>query len=146
LSFLSSSLPDWKRTYFHIPDLLGTKPHSKKSGGSAMLPLPAAEKNLYLTHARMRRVYGETMPTEPSRFLNEFPLELIEDLSRTTSWLGMRAGDPRSARRPATLELPRAPRENRFTGRTYNSVDARPRDLALPARVRPAPAKVPEIE
>ena len=46
-----------------------------------------AEKYLYLTHALKRRVYGEEMPAEPSRFLMEFPLELIEDISVGPSWL-----------------------------------------------------------
>ncbi|MBO0722244.1 MAG: ATP-binding domain-containing protein, partial [Blastocatellia bacterium] len=46
-----------------------------------------AERYLYLTHAMKRRVYGEELPSEPSRFLNEFPLDLIEDLSTLPSWL-----------------------------------------------------------
>jgi len=105
-------------------------PHSRSAGDQAALEeerrlcyvaITRAEKNLYLTHARMRRVYGETMPTEPSRFLNEFPLELIEDLSRTNSWLGARRRPSSAENRPAPA--PQAPRENRFTGQTYNSVD-----------------------
>ncbi len=46
-----------------------------------------AERYLYLTHAMRRRVYGEELPAEPSRFLKEVPLELIEDLSPGPSWL-----------------------------------------------------------
>lgn len=46
-----------------------------------------AEKYLYVTHAIRRRVYGEETPAEPSRFLREFPLELIEDISSGPSWL-----------------------------------------------------------
>jgi DNA helicase-2/ATP-dependent DNA helicase PcrA len=46
-----------------------------------------AERNLYITHAVKRRVYGEELASEPSQFLNEMPLELIEDLSRGRSWL-----------------------------------------------------------
>lgn len=46
-----------------------------------------AEKYLYITHAIRRRVYGEETPAEPSRFLREFPLELIEDISSGPSWL-----------------------------------------------------------
>jgi DNA helicase-2/ATP-dependent DNA helicase PcrA len=104
-------------------------PHSRSSGDNAALEeerrlcyvaITRAEKYLYLTHARLRRVYGETLPTEPSRFLNEFPIELIDDLSRTTSWLG-------SARKPSnsppTAKSTAPARENRFTGQTYNSVD-----------------------
>lgn len=46
-----------------------------------------AERFLYITHAMKRRVYGEEAPTEPSRFLMEFPQDLIEDLSKGPSWL-----------------------------------------------------------
>lgn len=46
-----------------------------------------AEKYLYLTHVMKRRVFGEELPSEPSRFLNEFPLDLIDDLSTLPSWL-----------------------------------------------------------
>ncbi|NDD65028.1 MAG: ATP-dependent DNA helicase Rep, partial [Acidobacteria bacterium] len=105
-------------------------PHSRSAGDQAALEeerrlcyvaITRAEKYLYLSHARLRRVYGETLPTEPSRFLNEFPIDLIDDLSRTSSWLG-------SARKPARTEAPGRPatpsgRENKFTGQTYNSVD-----------------------
>ena len=38
-----------------------------------------AERFLYVTHAMKRRVYGEELASEPSQFLNEMPLELIED-------------------------------------------------------------------
>jgi DNA helicase-2/ATP-dependent DNA helicase PcrA len=48
-----------------------------------------AERYLYLTHAMRRRVYGEELPAEPSRFLKEVPLELIEDLSPGPSWLSL---------------------------------------------------------
>jgi len=109
-------------------------PHSRSSGDNTALEeerrlcyvaITRAEKYLYLSHARLRRVYGETLPTEPSRFLNEFPLDLIEDLSRSTSWLGsLRKPAPRD-NRPGAPHRPAAtpPRENKFTGQTYNSVD-----------------------
>lgn len=105
-------------------------PHSRSAGDQAALEeerrlcyvaITRAEKYLYLSHARLRRVYGETLPTEPSRFLNEFPLELIEDLSRTNSWLGARRKPASPDNRPSST--PATPRENRYTGQTYNSVD-----------------------
>jgi DNA helicase-2/ATP-dependent DNA helicase PcrA len=37
-----------------------------------------AERRLILTGAARRRVYGEYQPTEPSRFLNEVPEELVQ--------------------------------------------------------------------
>src|SRR5207245_2370825 len=51
-----------------------------------------AEKYLYVTHAVTRRVYGEDLASEPSQFLNEMPLDLIEDLSRGKSWLSFARG------------------------------------------------------
>src|SRR5260370_41461762 len=51
-----------------------------------------AEKYRYVTHAVRRRVYGEELASEPSQFLNEMPLELIDDLSRGRSWLSFARG------------------------------------------------------
>ena len=53
----------------------------------AYVAMTRAEKYLYVTHAVRRRVYGEELASEPSQFLNEMPLELIDDLSRGRSWL-----------------------------------------------------------
>jgi DNA helicase-2/ATP-dependent DNA helicase PcrA len=53
----------------------------------AYVAMTRAEKYLYVTHAVKRRVYGEEMASEPSQFLNEMPLELIDDISRGRSWL-----------------------------------------------------------
>ncbi len=92
-----------------------------------------AEKFLYLSHAMKRRVYGDEAPSEPSRFLMEFPIESIEDLSRGPSWL-------RFANKPSTFEnreaapssrsaAPAAPppppkRPSNYQGKTYNSADS----------------------
>ena len=46
-----------------------------------------AERFLYITHAVKRRVYGEELASEPSQFLNEMPLDLIDDVSHGRSWL-----------------------------------------------------------
>src|SRR6267378_2955593 len=53
----------------------------------AYVAMTRAERYLYVTHAVKRRVYGEELASEPSQFLNEMPLELIEDISRGRSWL-----------------------------------------------------------
>jgi len=53
----------------------------------AYVAMTRAERHLYITHAVKRRVYGEELASEPSQFLNEMPLDLIEDLSRGRSWL-----------------------------------------------------------
>ena len=84
-----------------------------------------AEKHLYLTHAMKRRVYGEEQAAEPSRFLTEFPLELIEDVSKGPSWL-------RYANKPAgrTMAAPPPPppppvrRTSNYQGPKNNSTDS----------------------
>ncbi|MGH9841033.1 MAG: ATP-dependent helicase [Blastocatellia bacterium] len=74
----------------------GLFPHSRVRESEADLEeerrlcyvaITRAEKYLYLTHAAKRRVYGAEAITEPSRFLREFPRDLIEDLSKGPSWL-----------------------------------------------------------
>lgn len=83
-----------------------------------------AERFLYVTHAVKRRVYGEELASEPSQFLNEMPLELIEDLSRGRSWLSF-------ARGSTTVEADgqlTAHRETKaraqYEGKTYNSAES----------------------
>jgi DNA helicase-2/ATP-dependent DNA helicase PcrA len=74
----------------------GLFPHSRSATDPAELEeerrlcyvaMTRAERFLYVTHAMKRRVYGEELASEPSQFLNEMPLELMEDLSRGNSWL-----------------------------------------------------------
>ena len=85
-----------------------------------------AERFLYVTHAMKRRVYGEELASEPSQFLNEMPLDLMEDLSRGPSWLSF-------ARNSSTLENKHAARalrgetqreRTRYSGKTYDSADS----------------------
>ncbi len=47
-----------------------------------------AQRMLLITHARFRTIFGQTTPTIPSRFLNEFPSGNIktEDVSNQDSW------------------------------------------------------------
>ena len=42
-----------------------------------------AEQRLFLTSAARRRVFGEYQATEPSRFLDEVPAELVERITPT---------------------------------------------------------------
>src|SRR5882762_2384084 len=58
----------------------------------AYVAMTRAERFLYVTHAVKRRVYGEELASEPSQFLNEMPLELIDDISRGRSWLSFARG------------------------------------------------------
>src|SRR5437763_3952320 len=79
----------------------GLFPHSRSLSDSsdieeerrlAYVAMTRAERILYVTHAVKRRVYGEELASEPSQFLNEMPIELIDDLSRGRSWLSFARG------------------------------------------------------
>jgi DNA helicase-2/ATP-dependent DNA helicase PcrA len=90
-----------------------------------------AEKYLYLSHAMKRRVYGEELPSEPSRFLMEFPIELIEDQSKGASWLrfASRSSTVENREAPCASTAPPSPprparRSSNYQGQTYNSADS----------------------
>jgi DNA helicase-2/ATP-dependent DNA helicase PcrA len=94
----------------------------------AYVAITRAENILYVTHSMRRRVYGEEIAAEPSQFLNEMPLELIEDLSYGSSWLSFARGSTTTANRAAASAL-RGERtfdkpKNVYTGKTYNSSEA----------------------
>src|SRR5262249_61450193 len=61
---------------------------------------------------------------EPSRFLMEFPIELIEDQSKGGSWLRFAGKTSTFEGRESTPSSP-APtrRASNYQGRTYNSAD-----------------------
>ena len=83
-----------------------------------------AERFLYVTHAVKRRVYGEELASEPSQFLNEMPLELIEDLSRGRSWLSF-ARASSAVDDTGDFETHReAKARSNYGGKTYNSVQS----------------------
>ncbi len=95
----------------------------------AYVAITRAEKILYVTHSMRRRVYGEEIAAEPSQFLNEMPLELIDDLSYGSSWLSFARGSTAISNRAAAkalrgdapmIEKPK----NLYTGKTYNSTEA----------------------
>jgi DNA helicase-2/ATP-dependent DNA helicase PcrA len=136
----------------------GLFPHSRSLSDSsdieeerrlAYVAMTRAERVLYITHAVKRRVYGEELASEPSQFLNEMPIELIEDLSRGRSWLSFARGSHKLEPSPGTqssdslqyeydedlaeYRLARAPGAQResakrptgnYPGKTYNSVDS----------------------
>ncbi len=96
----------------------------------AYVAITRAEKTLYITHATRRRVYGAEMTAEPSQFLNEMPLELIEDLSRGSSWLSFARSSTvkenkkaASALRGETTTTYEKPKTT-YTGKTYDNADA----------------------
>jgi len=116
----------------------GLFPHARSATDKAELEeerrlcyvaITRAERFLCVTHAMKRRVYGEELASEPSQFLNEMPLELMDDLTRGPSWLSF----ARSSSRLDNLQAARALRgeqggepreERRYTGKTYDSVDS----------------------
>jgi DNA helicase-2/ATP-dependent DNA helicase PcrA len=107
----------------------GLFPHSRSATDPAELEeerrlcyvaMTRAERFLYVTHAMKRRVYGEELASEPSQFLNEMPLDLMEDLSRGNSWLSFARGS--SAINYEHGEYRKE--KKKFTGKTYDSVDS----------------------
>ncbi len=77
-----------------------------------------AEQRLFRTYARYRRRYGGGQPEAsiPSRFLNEVPQSLVEDLN------------PRKRTQDVDLfaegrEVRETAKRNVYTGKTYNSVE-----------------------
>jgi DNA helicase-2/ATP-dependent DNA helicase PcrA len=123
----------------------GLFPHSRSATDPAELEeerrlcyvaMTRAERFLYVTHAMKRRVYGEEIASEPSQFLNEMPLDMIEDLSRGNSWLSYARGSSEVAYEhgdrgssPTVMEGSnqrssyRKDKSN-YTGKTYDSVDS----------------------
>lgn len=94
----------------------------------AYVAITRAEKMLYVTHAMHRRTYGVEFASEPSQFLNELPLELIDDLSPGASWLSYARSASTLQAKAAASALrgeadPPKPR-NVYTGKTYDSADA----------------------
>src|SRR5918998_1052459 len=114
----------------------GLFPHSRAAADQAELEeerrlcyvaITRAEKFLYVTHAMKRRVYGEEMASEPSQFLNEMPLESIEDLSRGASWLSFARSSSALESRHAARVLrgeTSTPPPSRYAGKTYDSADS----------------------
>ncbi len=131
----------------------GLFPHSRSRESESQLEeerrlcyvaMTRAERQLYLTCARFRRRYGGS-PLEPcqrSRFLDEVPARLIEELHVRS--------------RPGVLDLygeraevREVARRNTYTGKTYNSLDHisqffADRGIAVPSLApKPAPAAKP---
>jgi DNA helicase II / ATP-dependent DNA helicase PcrA len=88
-----------------------------------------AQKNLYISHAMRRRTWGEELATEPSRFLNEIPIELMKDVSLGPSWLKFSSRPETQHNREAISALrndapPPVKKTTNYTGKTYNSVES----------------------
>ena len=107
----------------------GLFPHSRSATDPAELEeerrlayvaMTRAERFLYVTHAMKRRVYGEELASEPSQFLNEMPLDLIEDLSLGKSWLSFARGSSEIEYEHGEYRK----EKKKYMGKTYDSVDS----------------------
>ena len=94
----------------------------------AYVAITRAEKILYVTHSTRRRVYGSEMASEPSQFLNELPLDMIQDLSRGSSWLSFAKSaavkDNQYAIKALKGETEKPKARSAYQGKTYNSTEA----------------------
>ena len=107
----------------------GLFPHSRSATDPAEMEeerrlcyvaMTRAERYLYVTHAMKRRVYGEELASEPSQFLNEMPIDLLEDVSLGKSWLSF-------ARESSAIEYEQGEyrkERKKYDGKTYDSVDS----------------------
>ena len=122
----------------------GLFPHSRSATDPAQLEeerrlcyvaMTRAERFLYVIHAMKRRVYGEELASEPSQFLNEMPLELMEDLSRGNSWLSFARGSTQidyehgeyrrgQAASAGDSQSGYRKEKGKYAGKTYDSVDS----------------------
>ncbi len=107
----------------------GLFPHSRSATDAAELEeerrlcyvaITRAERYLYVTHAMKRRVYGEELASEPSQFLNEMPLELMEDLSLGKSWLSFARGSAAFDYHQGEHRKER----KKYAGKTYDSAES----------------------
>jgi ATP-dependent DNA helicase UvrD/PcrA len=114
----------------------GLFPHSRASESEndleeerrlCYVAITRAQRELYITHAMQRRIFGEEDVTEPSRFLNELPLELLDNLSSGPSWLGFAERPETRQNREAVSALRNTAavvkKTSNYAGKTYNSVD-----------------------
>ncbi|HSE33005.1 MAG TPA: UvrD-helicase domain-containing protein [Pyrinomonadaceae bacterium] len=107
----------------------GLFPHSRSATDPAELEeerrlcyvaMTRAQNYLYVTHAMKRRVYGEELASEPSQFLNEMPIDMIEDLTPGNSWLSFTRGSSAIEYEQGEYRKER----KKYTGKTYDSVDS----------------------
>jgi DNA helicase-2/ATP-dependent DNA helicase PcrA len=107
----------------------GLFPHSRSATDPAELEeerrlayvaMTRAERFLYVTHAMKRRVYGEELASEPSQFLNEMPIDMLEDLSLGKSWLSFARGSSEIDYEHGEYRK----EKKKYMGKTYDSADS----------------------
>ena len=81
----------------------------------AYVGMTRAKRNLFLTAARVRRLHGQLMPGQPSRFLLEVPREVVEERTAAFGRDPFRSHLPRPhVRREAAGETAVEPEARRF--------------------------------
>ncbi len=129
----------------------GLFPHSRSQDNDDQLEeerrlcyvaMTRAMQRLYLTSARSRRKYGGSPPEscEPSRFLEEVPRHLVEELHEQRSAPG---SIDLYGERAAVREVAR---RNTYTGKTYNSLDHISQFFADRGARPPAQAPQPAVK
>ncbi|AXI08201.1 DNA helicase PcrA [Oceanobacillus sp. 143] len=81
----------------------------------AYVGITRAEKELYLTHAKMRTLFGRTNMNPVSRFINEIPKELIEGMEEAKQSMFSRGFASGTQERPTPLRR-KAERMQQTTG------------------------------
>lgn len=129
----------------------GLFPHSRSSNDDrdieeerrlCYVGMTRAMKRLYLTHARRRRTFGTPKFNERSRFLDEIPVELLDeiDLARAAEPMWERESRPMPAGSPSIVSRPASARvatayENNEVRVVYDTPDD---GLAVGRKVRHA--------
>ena len=131
----------------------GLCPHSRSTESDAMIEeerrlcyvgMTRAERRLTLTWARARRRFGGGMlePSQPSRFLEEIPPKLTENL-------GVRVSVPQIDLYAERHQVRETVAKTAYTGKTYNSLDHIQQFFAARGGVQPAQsvgAVAPRVE
>ena len=129
----------------------GLFPHSRSSEDEAELEeerrlcyvgMTRARRQLVLTGAARRRVFGEYHATEPSRFIDEVPAELIERIEpRVPSFYQQNAR--RALRVPHEPVRPRRPRPGRAARGDARPIATRTKTSPRRRRARGGHARAP---
>ncbi len=110
----------------------GLFPHSRAQEDDAELEeerrlcyvgITRAERKLYLAGAARRRIFGEYQPTQPSRFLEEIPQALVEEVESPTLAYANRRAQAYEMRVPAYNPNRRKPDTARDAGESYHYED-----------------------
>ncbi len=111
----------------HSRSLLETK-ELEEERRLCYVGITRAQRRLYVTHANLRTVYGNTNVSTPSRFLLEFPKEALVDLKGVAS----------RARAATTLNAPLRPERRPAGPGRSGQASADPGQIGIGVKVRHA--------